>query len=60
VCVQVIIVQFGSVAFSTAALTLEQWMWCMMFGVGGLIWGQVCIATQTCYFDMKLTYQQLY
>jgi len=37
----VIIVQFGGFAFSTAGLTLEQWGWCLLFGVGELLWGQV-------------------
>jgi len=39
--VQVIIVQFGGFAFATAGLTLEQWGWCLLFGVGELLWGQV-------------------
>jgi len=39
--VQVLIVQFGSVFFSTAALTIDQWLWCILFGIGDLIWGQV-------------------
>ncbi|CAL8074335.1 unnamed protein product [Calicophoron daubneyi] len=38
---QVIIVQFGSYAFSTAALSPDQWMWCMFFGVGELVWHQL-------------------
>jgi len=44
---QVIIIQFGGVAFATSGLTLDQWMWCLFFGVGTLLWGQVitCIPT---------------
>jgi len=38
---QVIIVQFGGLAFSTSPLHLEQWLWCIVFGVGALIWAQV-------------------
>jgi len=37
----VIIVQFGGFAFATAGLTVEQWGWCLLFGVGELLWGQV-------------------
>jgi len=48
VYMQVLIVQFGSLAFSTAPLTIDQWLWCVLFGVGDLIWGQVsCDATTT-------------
>ncbi|KAA3681892.1 Ca2+ transporting ATPase, plasma membrane [Paragonimus westermani] len=38
---QVLIIQFGSYAFSTAPLTLDQWIWCMFFGIGELVWHQV-------------------
>jgi multidrug transporter EmrE-like cation transporter len=41
VCFQVIIIQFGGMAFATKGLTLDQWMWCVFFGVGTLLWGQV-------------------
>jgi len=36
-----VIVQFGGYAFSTAGLTLEQWLWCLFIGIGELLWGQV-------------------
>ncbi|CAH8557877.1 unnamed protein product [Schistosoma guineensis] len=36
-----LIIQFGSYAFSTKALELDQWAWCLFFGVGELVWGQV-------------------
>lgn len=39
--IQVIIVQFGGMAFSTVSLTLDQWLWCILFGVGTLLWGQL-------------------
>ena len=38
---QVVIVEFGGRWFSTAPLTLEQWLWCLAFGVGSLLWAQV-------------------
>jgi Ca2+ transporting ATPase len=41
--VQIILVQYGSVAFSCVSLTLEQWMWCFFFGVTVLLWNQVKI-----------------
>lgn len=44
---QVVIVQFGGIAFSTAPLTLEQWLWCVFFGVGTLVWGQVVTSVPT-------------
>ncbi|MCP9265526.1 Plasma membrane calcium-transporting ATPase 3 [Dirofilaria immitis] len=42
---QIFIVQFGGRWFSTAALNLEQWLWCLAFGVGVLLWGQYNIST---------------
>ncbi|XP_064632110.1 plasma membrane calcium-transporting ATPase 2-like isoform X3 [Lineus longissimus] len=44
---QIIIVQLGGVAFSTAGLTLDQWMWCLFFGVGVLVWGQLVTSIPT-------------
>nr|CAD7260422.1 unnamed protein product [Timema shepardi] len=44
---QVVIIQFGRMAFSTASLTLEQWMWCLFFGIGTLLWGQVVTTVPT-------------
>lgn len=41
---QVVIVQFGGRAFSTAPLSLDQWLWCLFLGAGVLVWGQ-CITT---------------
>ena len=38
---QFVIVQFGGYAFSTSGLTLEQWLWCLLIGIGELLWGQV-------------------
>ncbi|CAF1360295.1 unnamed protein product [Rotaria magnacalcarata] len=39
--VQILLVQYGSVAFSCVALTFEQWMWCLFFGVTVLLWNQI-------------------
>lgn len=33
--------EFGGYAFATTKLTLEQWLWCIFFGCGSLIWGQI-------------------
>jgi len=38
---QIIIIQFGGQAFSTSKLNLEQWIWCVFFGVGTLVWQQI-------------------
>ncbi|CAF1148670.1 unnamed protein product, partial [Didymodactylos carnosus] len=39
--VQIILVEFGSIAFSCTGLSIEQWMWCFLFGVGTLLWNQI-------------------
>jgi Ca2+ transporting ATPase len=44
---QVVIVQIGGIAFATKRLTLHQWVWCLFFGVGGLLWGQVVTTVPT-------------
>ncbi|TNN06898.1 Plasma membrane calcium-transporting ATPase 2, partial [Schistosoma japonicum] len=41
---QVVIIQFGGYAFSTHPLALEHWLWCLFFGLGTLLWGQVIIS----------------
>ncbi|KAM3183338.1 hypothetical protein ACTXT7_010541 [Hymenolepis weldensis] len=41
---QIIIVEFGGYAFSTQGLDLNQWMWCLFFGIGELVWGQLVIS----------------
>lgn len=41
---QVLIVQFGGRVFSTAPLTLTQWVFCLATGIGTLFWGQVLIS----------------
>jgi Ca2+ transporting ATPase len=37
---QIIIVTFGGFVFQTKALSVAQWMWCLFFGVGTMIWAQ--------------------
>ncbi|CAL4064879.1 unnamed protein product [Meganyctiphanes norvegica] len=44
---QVLIVQFGGIAFSTAPLTVELWLWCVLLGAGTLLWGQVVTSVPT-------------
>lgn len=44
---QVVIIQYGKMAFSTKGLTLEQWLWCLFFGIGTLLWGQVVTTVPT-------------
>lgn len=43
--VQILLVQYGSFAFACVALTLEQWMWCFLFGIAVLLWNQVGVET---------------
>ena len=40
---QVLIIEVVGIAFSTTGLTIDQWLWCLFFGVGELLWGQVCV-----------------
>ncbi|XP_069694637.1 plasma membrane calcium-transporting ATPase 2 isoform X4 [Periplaneta americana] len=44
---QVLIIQCGRMAFSTASLSLEQWLWCLFFGIGTLLWGQLVTTVPT-------------
>ncbi|XP_052285591.1 plasma membrane calcium-transporting ATPase 2-like isoform X3 [Dreissena polymorpha] len=44
---QIIIVQFGGIAFYTKGLTLQQWLWCVFVGVGTLLWGQIITSIPT-------------
>lgn len=44
---QVVIIQYGKMAFSTKALSLDQWLWCIFFGLGTLVWGQVITSVPT-------------
>ncbi|CAF0774281.1 unnamed protein product [Didymodactylos carnosus] len=38
--VQIIIVTFGNVVFNCVSLSIQQWGWCILFGIGSLIWAQ--------------------
>jgi len=38
---QIIIIQWGGQAFSTSKLNVEQWIWCILFGFGTLVWQQI-------------------
>ncbi|XP_022124409.1 plasma membrane calcium-transporting ATPase 2 isoform X4 [Pieris rapae] len=53
---QVIIIQFGGMAFSTAGLTVEQWLWCLFFGAGTLVWGQLVTSIPTRKIPKKLSW----
>lgn len=44
---QVFIVHFGDRAFFTLPLSFEQWLWCLLFGIGTLLWGQVVTTVPT-------------
>lgn len=44
---QIIIIEFGGLAFTTAPLTLEQWMWCILLGMGTLVWQQIITTIPT-------------
>ena len=41
VTVQIIIVQFGDIVFSTSGLTLDLWLWCIFLGSTELVIGQL-------------------
>lgn len=53
---QVLIVEFGGVAFSTQPLTLDQWLWCILFGFGTLLWGQLVTSLPTRRIPKKLAW----
>ncbi|KAK0051870.1 PMCA2 [Biomphalaria pfeifferi] len=38
---QAIIIEFGGVAFHTTSLNASQWLWCIFFGFGTLLWGRL-------------------
>ncbi|XP_067854735.1 plasma membrane calcium-transporting ATPase 2 isoform X2 [Heptranchias perlo] len=45
--IQIIIVQFGGKPFSCTPLQIDQWLWCVVLGVGELLWGQVISSIPT-------------
>uniref|UniRef100_T1J4D2 Calcium-transporting ATPase n=1 Tax=Strigamia maritima TaxID=126957 RepID=T1J4D2_STRMM len=56
VAAQVIIIQYGDRAFSTEGLTLDQWMWCLFFGCGVLVWGQLVTSVPTRRLPKRLSW----
>ncbi|XP_052338662.1 plasma membrane calcium-transporting ATPase 3-like isoform X9 [Oncorhynchus keta] len=44
---QFVIVQFGGKPFSCTPLNVEQWLWCLLVGVGELLWGQLITTVPT-------------
>ncbi|XP_029951494.1 plasma membrane calcium-transporting ATPase 1-like [Salarias fasciatus] len=44
---QFVIVQFGGKPFSCVGLTIEQWLWCILFGFSSLLWGQMVSSVPT-------------
>ncbi|XP_032893152.1 plasma membrane calcium-transporting ATPase 2-like [Amblyraja radiata] len=44
---QIIIIQFGGKPFSCTPLKIDQWLWCIVLGVGELLWGQVISSVPT-------------
>ncbi|CAA9999124.1 unnamed protein product [Nesidiocoris tenuis] len=53
---QVCIIQFGGIAFSTEALSLDLWCWCLMFGVSVLLWNQILAFIPTRKIPKKFAY----
>jgi len=51
---QVVIIEFGGLVFSTTSLNMEQWSWCVLFGVGVLLWQQVVTSFPTSFFGGKM------
>jgi len=51
---QIFIIQFGGIAFSTAVLNVEQWVWCIFFGVGVLLWQQIVTTVPSSLFSGKM------
>ncbi|XP_059190974.1 plasma membrane calcium-transporting ATPase 1-like [Centropristis striata] len=45
--VQFVIVQFGGKPFSCVPLNIEQWLWCILLGLGSLLWGQLVSSIPT-------------
>ena len=38
---QILLIQYGSLVFSCVQLSIDQWMWCFLFGICTLLWNQV-------------------
>ncbi|XP_022184432.1 plasma membrane calcium-transporting ATPase 1 isoform X1 [Nilaparvata lugens] len=44
---QVLIVEFGDEVFSTIRLSFDQWLWCVFFGIGSVLWAQLITTLPT-------------
>ncbi|XP_068168913.1 plasma membrane calcium-transporting ATPase 1-like [Antennarius striatus] len=53
--IQIFIVQFGGKPFSCVGLTAEQWLWCVFFGLGSLLWGQLMSSVPTSWLKFLKT-----
>ncbi|XP_011605873.1 plasma membrane calcium-transporting ATPase 1-like [Takifugu rubripes] len=53
--IQIVIVQFGGKPFSCVRLTVEQWLWCVFFGLGSLLWGQLVSSVPTSWLKFLKT-----
>jgi len=51
---QVLIIEFGSLLFSTVPLNIEQWTWSVLLGVGTLLWQQVVTSVPTAWFGRAM------
>eukprot|EP00090_Calanus_glacialis_P005343 TRINITY_DN1414_c0_g1_i2.p1 TRINITY_DN1414_c0_g1~~TRINITY_DN1414_c0_g1_i2.p1 ORF type:complete len:1169 (-),score=188.50 TRINITY_DN1414_c0_g1_i2:1887-5393(-) len=51
---QIVIIEFGGLIFSTTKLNVEQWSWCILFGVGVLLWQQVVTTFPTSFFGRRM------
>jgi len=51
---QIFIIEFGGIAFSTTSLNVEQWTWCIFFGVGVLLWQQIVTTIPTSIFGKTM------
>ncbi|XP_048403339.1 plasma membrane calcium-transporting ATPase 2 isoform X12 [Stegostoma tigrinum] len=45
--IQILIIQFGGKPFNCIPLQIDQWLWCIVLGVGELLWGQVISSIPT-------------
>ncbi|KAM9352123.1 plasma membrane calcium-transporting ATPase 1-like isoform 1-T1 [Symphorus nematophorus] len=53
--IQIVIVQFGGKPFSCVSLSIEQWLWCIFFGLGSLLWGQLVSSIPTSWLKFLKT-----
>ena len=56
ISLQIVIIQFGGFAFSTSPLSLEQWIWCIFFGLGTLVWQQIITTIPNSCIPKSLSY----